>query len=107
MPSLPSTKRRSWEPKPTPRPPYQAHAVRTSEYDTSLWRRMRKALLAREPLCRECVKEGKLTSATIADHIRPVRDGADFFDASNHQPLCASHHARKSAKEGHQRRKGG
>ncbi|MGY2133640.1 HNH endonuclease [Hymenobacter sp. HD11105] len=40
----------------------------------------------------------------MVDHIKPVREDGDFFEASNLQPLCNPCHARKSAKEGHSRR---
>lgn len=38
--------------------------------------------------------------AQCVDHIIPVEDGGDFWDTANHQPLCNSCHARKSAREG-------
>lgn len=104
MPSLPKPTRRPWQPAPA-KPAYQAHAERTALYDSPLWRRARRAHLAAHPLCVTCEAMGVLRPATVLDHKVPVRDGADFFEASNHQGLCASCHAKKSAKEGHARRK--
>ena len=105
MPSLPKPKARSWEPKrQVVKQAYKPHAERTSLYDSPLWRRVRAAHLAREPLCRECLKHNRATTATVCDHIRAVRDGADFWDASNYQSLCSPCHHRKSAREGHQRK---
>jgi len=66
-------------------------------YD-STWRRLRRMVLNREPLCRECLKEGRLTPATEVDHIIPLASGGTN-DLENLQPLCHSCHSRKTAKE--------
>ncbi len=61
------------------------------------WRRMRKAFLQRHPLCVECMKEGKVTPATVVDHIVPHRgDPRLFWDVKNWQPLCKGCHDRKT-----------
>ena len=61
------------------------------------WRRARKAFLQRHPLCAECMKEGKLTPATVVDHIVPHRgDPRLFWDEKNWQPLCKDCHDRKT-----------
>ena len=61
------------------------------------WRRARKAFLQRHPLCAECMKEGKLTPATVVDHIVPHRgDPRLFWDEKNWQPLCKECHDRKT-----------
>jgi 5-methylcytosine-specific restriction protein A len=39
--------------------------------------------------------------ATVVDHIQPVRLGGEFWDRDNWQPMCASCHNAKSAKERH------
>jgi len=62
------------------------------------WRRLRRMVLNREPLCRECLKEGRLTPATEVDHIVPLSQGGTN-DLENLQPLCHSCHSRKTAKE--------
>lgn len=100
MPNLPTAKRRPYQPASAPKE-YQAHAVRTLLYDTSAWRKLRKDHLRREPLCRACVAAGRTMPATVLDHITPVNEGGDFWDSQNHQPLCASCHAAKSARERH------
>ena len=47
----------------------------------------RKALFDREPLCRNCLKQGRVRAATIADHVVAlVNGGPDTED--NLQPLC-------------------
>ena len=61
------------------------------------WRKARTAFLQRNPLCNECMKRGKITPATVVDHIIPHRgDRKLFWDESNWQPLCKSCHDRKT-----------
>ena len=61
------------------------------------WRRARKAFLQKHPLCAECGKAGKLTPATVVDHIIPHRgDKRLFWDENNWQPLCKSCHDQKT-----------
>jgi len=68
------------------------------KYNTANWQRLRAAVLAREPLCRECQRQGMVTAAHVVDHIVPVQDGGT--DAtSNLQPLCASCHNAKTQRE--------
>lgn len=65
-------------------------------YD-SRWRKARKLFLERNPLCVECRKEGRLTPATVVDHVIPHRgDQKLFWDEGNWQPLCKEHHDRKT-----------
>jgi 5-methylcytosine-specific restriction protein A len=104
MPILPKSRKQPWEPT-RPKPVYQAHAERSPLYNTRTWQKVRAAQLAREPLCAACMKQGVMTAATVCDHIVAVRDGADFYAPGNYQSLCAPCHHRKSAREGHQRRK--
>jgi HNH endonuclease/Helix-turn-helix domain len=64
----------------------------------SQWRRLREWVLAREPLCRACLAQGRTEPATDVDHIvARSRGGSD--EPSNLQALCASCHARKTASE--------
>ena len=61
------------------------------------WRKARKAFLQKHPLCSECRKVGKLTPATVVDHIIPHRgDRKLFWDENNWQPLCKDCHDRKT-----------
>lgn len=61
------------------------------------WRRERAAFLRRHPLCVKCQQEGRLTPATVVDHIIPHRgDQTLFWDESNWQPLCKSCHDKKT-----------
>lgn len=72
-------------------------------YNTTYWRKIRKQVLLNEPLCRQCAKMGRVTAATVVDHIARARiDSSQFLDLNNLQPLCDSCHNRKSAKERHE-----
>lgn len=65
-----------------------------SLYQSTWWRRTRRAVLQREPLCRMCAMMGKVEPATVVDHITPHRgDLAVFRDLENLQPLCHPCHA--------------
>ncbi len=56
-------------------------------------RRWRKAVLARDPLCVDCLGEGRSTLATDADHI----DGDPFNrQLSNGRGLCRKCHNRRT-----------
>jgi len=62
------------------------------------WQQLRAYVLAREPLCRDCWKRGRVVPATDVDHIIPrVKGGSD--DDSNLQPLCHSCHSAKTMRE--------
>lgn len=57
------------------------------------WKVAREAYLNEHPLCLECLKEKRVTAATVVDHIIPHKgDMKLFWDRNNWQPLCASHH---------------
>lgn len=74
----------------------QANRQATRQYATNstIWRRLRAQVLAEEPLCRLCAP--KVTAATVVDHI----DGDSWNNArSNLQPLCASCHGIKTARD--------
>jgi 5-methylcytosine-specific restriction protein A len=61
--------------------------------------RRRANLFAREPLCRECAKQGRVTIATIRDHIVPLGEGGAEGVDENEQPLCQSCSDIKTAAE--------
>ena len=59
------------------------------------WRIRSKHFLQRNPLCVMCEAEGKLTVASVVDHIVPHKgDPVLFNDVRNWQPLCKAHHDR-------------
>jgi 5-methylcytosine-specific restriction protein A len=50
----------------------------------------------------ECLKKGLYVRATDVDHIKPHRgDKKLFWDTSNWQALCHSHHSIKTNREDH------
>lgn len=57
------------------------------------WDKARRHWLAGHPLCVMCEAAGRLTPATVVDHVKPHKgDVALFWDASNWQSLCKQHH---------------
>lgn len=73
---------------------------RTALYSTKEWARVRRAVLDVQPLCVECLANGRYEKAVVVDHIQPHKgDRQLFFDVSNLQSLCKSCHDRKTATE--------
>lgn len=58
--------------------------------------RLRQQLLQQEPLCRLCKAKGKITPATIADHVVPIAKGGAVHDIENLQPVCGPCHQEKT-----------
>lgn len=79
---------------------YQRNQEVQSFYNSNAWRKLRARFLVEHPFCVECRKYGRLTKATIVDHIVPIRQGGPAMDEDNLQPLCWSCHSSKSIKEG-------
>ncbi len=74
-------------------------SARERGYD-AVWHRMRNMVLAEEPLCRLCGREGRLAAAAEVDHIVPIVRRPDLrLDRGNLQPLCRACHARKTREE--------
>ena len=91
-PNAPTTKRH--DPKKQDWKEWQS--ARALPTNSTAWRKMRAAHLSREPLCRMCGSENRVTAATLVDHF----DGnAMNNDPENFQSLCLPCHARKSAVE--------
>lgn len=61
------------------------------------WVKLRRKLLAIEPLCRICKSEGRTTEAEEIDHIKPLAIGGSN-DVENLRPLCKSCHQVETAK---------
>jgi len=61
-------------------------------YYTARWARLRKAQLAREPLCKFCEQMGQTTPATICDHIEPHRGDVAKFWKGPFMSLCVRCH---------------
>ncbi len=86
MPTRPPMHRPSRLPTPDRRPSAAARG-----YDRR-WQRLRKMVLARDPVCKACGRE----VSEHADHIQAkAAGGSDSLD--NLQGLCAGCHSRKTA----------
>ena len=81
------------------------------------WRRLRRDVLSRHPMCQRCQDEGRLTPATEVHHVRPVEDGTTkaerarlLFVPHNLRALCHSCHLAthlemgRGGKQGNRRR---
>lgn len=95
MPQRPATYRPAGRAKPDARRPDA-----TQRGYTRRWKeKIRKPFLDANPLCVECSKGGRITEATVVDHIVPHRgDPVKFNDISNLQSLCQTCHNRKTAR---------
>jgi 5-methylcytosine-specific restriction protein A len=69
-------------------------------YNSTAWKKIRKAVLWQEPLCRMCDDKNETTAATEVDHIVPLtEDWSKRLDRANLQALCSRCHQAKTAKE--------
>ena len=93
----------TYPPKPTKRVS-KADNGRTLPLTSNAWRKLRRSVLASEPLCRHCTAQGKTTVATDLDH----RDNdPSNNDLVNLVPLCHSCHSKKTMRDmGHNVRMG-
>lgn len=66
----------------------------------------RADFLRDHPLCVECEKAGRVTAATVPDHVVPLWKGGPDTEA-NLQALCQPCHDRKTAAEAAERARGG
>ena len=69
---------------------------------TRRWKRVRRLVLVRDPLCRDPshAVSGRQAVSTQVDHILPLRERPDLaYTLENLQGLCARCHTRKTLKE--------
>ena len=79
-------------------PQYRRASAHERGY-TSKWQRLSKLYLKVNPLCAECKRKGKVTPATVVDHIVPHRGNEQLmWSESNWQPLCKVCHDRKTGR---------
>ena len=64
------------------------------------WRKVRRIVLEREPLCRFCYEKGEVVPATEVDHIKPISQGGARLDPDNLRSLCKSCHSSHTARQG-------
>ena len=58
-------------------------------YNSARWRRLRLMQLQAQPLCQMCLDAGRVTVATVVDHVTPHKgDEALFYAPANLQSLC-------------------
>ena len=89
-----------WNPKPENKPfsGSDRHAYH-EVHNTRRWQGIRKAYLAKNPLCERCKLKNKIKSGEVVDHIIPIQDGGEAWDWSNLQTLCKRCHAIKTNQE--------
>jgi 5-methylcytosine-specific restriction protein A len=64
------------------------------------WDKLRGYFLHKNPLCKACMEQGKLTPATEVDHVIPHRgDQKLFWNEANWAAMCKPCHSRKTAEE--------
>lgn len=87
-------------------PTMQAGSWRTSDQTAAQrgygykWQKAREGHLRSRPLCVMCEAESLVTAATVVDHRIPHRgDQALFWDKTNWQSLCTTHHSRDKQRE--------
>lgn len=68
-------------------------------YGSARWQKLRARFRARNPLCAECDRNGRVTPMNVVDHIVAMRDGGDPWDWANLQPLCTPCHQVKRGQE--------
>jgi 5-methylcytosine-specific restriction protein A len=70
-------------------------------YHSKEWQRVRQAALIRDNyLCQKCLKEKRITSAEVVDHIIPVKvEWSLRLSLNNLQSLCNACHNRKTAED--------
>ena len=91
---------------PSRMPTVQSGSWRTSDQSSTArgygykWQQFRLRFLQDHPLCVMCEREGRVTEATVVDHVVAHRgDMTLFWKPGNHQALCATHHSRDKQRE--------
>jgi len=66
-------------------------------YHTARWQQLRRLVLKEEPLCGDCLVDGRTTASTDVDHEHP--HGGDpilFWSRANLRGRCHGCHSRKT-----------
>lgn len=78
----------------------RAQRVTRGLYNTARWQRIRKRQLGMHPVCKMCLDmDGKVTPATVCDHVKPHRDDVDLFWSGPFQSLCTACHSSRKQRE--------
>jgi len=56
------------------------------------WRRLARHQLKVQPLCQQCLREGKVVAARVADHVEPHHGDVNKFWLGKLQSLCTRCH---------------
>ena len=78
-------------------------SIRRREYNSARYKRNRRILLARNPNCAECYRQGRIVAATECDHIVSIRTwyarglpARECSGIGNMQVLCEDCHRKKT-----------
>ena len=63
-------------------------------YRTARWQRIRAEQIRDEPLCAMCARQGRVTAATVCDHVERHNGDPVKFWSGPFQSLCKPHHDR-------------
>lgn len=65
-------------------------------YSSTAWAKCRLMKLARDPLCEDCLAEGRLTQGEIVHHVIHYQDRPDMaYHLDNLRTVCRSCHAKE------------
>ena len=68
-------------------------------YRQARWKALRKCVLDAQPLCADCLKQGRATVATDVHHrVKHNGNPERFYESANLEPLCASCHAKHTGR---------
>lgn len=68
-------------------------------YWTARWRRLAASQLAADPICACCLREGRVTPATVAHHVTPHRGDPTLFWEGPIESVCQPCHDGPIARE--------
>lgn len=81
------------------------HDPNTAKRYGRAWKRIRDRYVAKNPLCEECKRNGKLTPVQEVHHILPLSRGGTH-DESNLMSVCTPCHSSITARDGDRWRRG-
>ena len=59
---------------------------------TKQWAKVRMIKLRHQPLCERCEEQGRVKSAVIVHHIKPISEGGAVLDMGNLMSVCTTCH---------------
>lgn len=83
---------------------YESQASRQEDknfYSSKEWLEIRAIVLAEQPLCQDCLRQGMITPAKAVHHISERKSRPDLaLDKANLEPCCSACHNRKRKDQG-------